>query len=146
MNIKVSILIVIKMSLLLPNPDFGEAPISMVARCILFIGCINTLPILADQFKDPPNHYNNLHLNSRFNRVRYDSQISHRLFATGMILGIVIIFGSSRISVKRCQVSAQPLAAGAAIRGFIKYLPAYEQGQRKKGNPESPFQRETQNL
>ncbi len=24
----------------------------------------------------------------------------------------------------------------AAIRGFIKYLLAYERGQRKKGNPE----------
>jgi hypothetical protein len=38
------------------------------------------------------------------------------------------------------------LTGRAAIRAFITYLPAYEQGQRKKGNPESRFQRETQDL
>ncbi len=29
------------------------------------------------------------------------------------------------------------LTGRAATRGFIRYLPAYEQGQQKKGNPAS---------
>jgi hypothetical protein len=48
-------------------------------------------------------------------------------------------FQTSKIKRGRSWVqgSTPPLAAKAAYRGFIKYLPAYEQGQRMKSNPAS---------